>query len=98
MADKVVIYDESTDEITPAENADVLTLLELDTVVTDSHERLHSVTSTDDHTFPGGTSTYLRADGTWQIPPGGGGGVNLDGGYPDSTYGGVSPLDCGGVS
>ena len=32
------------------------------------HDRLHSVTNTSDHTFPGG-STFLRADGTWQTPP-----------------------------
>ena len=24
--------------------------------------------------------------------------ANLDGGYPDSTYGGISPIDAGGVS
>lgn len=29
------------------------------------HDRQHSVTSTDDHTFPGGTD-FLRSDGTWQ--------------------------------
>lgn len=32
---------------------------------------------------PGGTTTYLRADGTWAAPPGGSGGSgNLDGGDP----------------
>src|SRR3990167_6703182 len=34
------------------------------------HTRLHTVTQTLDHTFPGG-STFLRADGTWASPPGG---------------------------
>jgi len=34
------------------------------------HTRLHTVTDTSDHTFPGG-STFLRADGTWASPPGG---------------------------
>ena len=35
------------------------------------HDRQHSVTATADHTFPGGTSTFLRADGTFAVPPGG---------------------------
>lgn len=37
------------------------------------HDRQHAVVSTDDHTFPGGTSNFLRADGTWATPPSGGG-------------------------
>ena len=35
------------------------------------HSRLHTVTATADHTFPGGTSTFLRADGTFAAPGGG---------------------------
>jgi hypothetical protein len=31
------------------------------------HARQHSTTSASDHTFPGGTSTFLRADGAWVI-------------------------------
>lgn len=34
----------------------------------------HSITGTE-HTFPGGTSTFLRADGTFATPAGGGGGT-----------------------
>jgi microcystin-dependent protein len=34
------------------------------------HVQQHAVTSTADHTFPGG-STFLRADGTFASPPGG---------------------------
>lgn len=30
------------------------------------HDRQHSITETADHTFPGGTTTFLRADGTFQ--------------------------------
>jgi hypothetical protein len=37
------------------------------------HARQHSITSASDHTFPGGTTTYLRADGTFATPAGGGG-------------------------
>lgn len=40
----------------------------------DHHNRLHTVTDVADHTFPGGTTTFLRADGTFATPPGGGGG------------------------
>jgi len=32
------------------------------------HARQHSVTSGDDHTFPGGTTDFLRADGTFAAP------------------------------
>ena len=32
---------------------------------------------------PGGTSTFLRADGAWAAPPGGGGGGLADGSYGD---------------
>lgn len=35
------------------------------------HNQQHSITSTSDHTFPGGTSTYLRADGSFATPSGG---------------------------
>ena len=35
------------------------------------HTRQHSVTASADHTFPGGTSTFLRADGTFAAPSGG---------------------------
>lgn len=37
------------------------------------HAQVHSVTAVD-HTFPGGTSTFLRADGAFAAPPGGGAG------------------------
>lgn len=40
----------------------------------DHHNRLHTVTDVADHTFPGGTTTFLRADGTFATPPGGSGG------------------------
>lgn len=36
------------------------------------HARQHSITSSSDHSFPGGTTTYLRADGTFVTPAGGG--------------------------
>lgn len=36
------------------------------------HDRQHSITATADHTFPGGTTTFLRADGTFATPSGGG--------------------------
>jgi hypothetical protein len=32
------------------------------------HARQHSTTSASDHTFPGGTTTFLRADGTYATP------------------------------
>jgi hypothetical protein len=32
------------------------------------HVRSHSVTSASDHSFPGGTTTFLRADGTFATP------------------------------
>ena len=35
------------------------------------HDRQHSITDSADHTFPGGTSTFLRADGTFATPSGG---------------------------
>ena len=35
------------------------------------HTRLHTVTDTSDHTFPGGTTTFLRADGTFATAGGG---------------------------
>ena len=34
----------------------------------DHHARQHSSTSAADHTFPGGTTTFLRADGTYAAP------------------------------
>ena len=34
------------------------------------HDRQHSVTSTSDHTFPGGTTNFLRSDGTFAAPSG----------------------------
>jgi hypothetical protein len=39
------------------------------------HVRSHSVTNGSDHTFPGGTSVFLRGDGSFASPPGGGGQV-----------------------
>ena len=39
------------------------------------HNRLHTVTDTNDHTFPGGTTTFLRADGTFATPASSGGGA-----------------------
>jgi len=39
---------------------------------------------------------FLKADATWSVPAGGGGGSpNLDGGFPDTIYGGVTPIDGG---
>lgn len=35
----------------------------------DHHAKQHSVTSALDHTFPGGTTTFLRADGAFAAPP-----------------------------
>lgn len=35
------------------------------------HARQHSATSVADHTFPGGTTNFMRADGTFAAPPGG---------------------------
>ena len=34
----------------------------------DHHARQHSVTAAADHTFPGGTTTFLRADGSFATP------------------------------
>lgn len=42
--------------------------------VTKKHLQQHSITSANDHTFPGGTTLYLRADGTFAEPQGGSGG------------------------
>ena len=36
------------------------------------HIQQHSGTSSADHTFPGGVTTFLRADGTFAATPGGG--------------------------
>ena len=38
-----------------------------------AHTIQHAATNTVDHTFPGGTANFLRADGTFAAPPGGGG-------------------------
>lgn len=38
-----------------------------------AHTIQHAATSTADHTFPGGTANYLRADGSWVTPPTGSG-------------------------
>lgn len=35
------------------------------------HARQHSITSASDHTFPGGTTDFLRADGIFATPSGG---------------------------
>ena len=35
----------------------------------DHHAKQHSVTSALDHTFPGGTTSFLRADGAFATPP-----------------------------
>lgn len=40
---------------------------------------------------PGGTTTFLRADGTWSIPPGGGSGVT-DGDYGDVIVSGTGTV------
>ena len=44
------------------------------------HDRQHSITSASDHTFPGGTTNFLREDGTFAAPPGGSGAPT------DATY------------
>jgi hypothetical protein len=62
-----------------ANAAAVLATLGLTTVASNSHARQHSITSTDDHTFPGGSVNFLRADGTFAAPPGSGGGGTLPG-------------------
>lgn len=41
----------------------------------DHHARDHSIIGGTHTGFPGGTSDYLRADGTFATPPGGGGGT-----------------------
>lgn len=43
----------------------------------------------------GGTTNFLRADGSWAAPGGGGGSPDLDGGDAFSIYGGTSPIDGG---
>jgi hypothetical protein len=40
----------------------------------DHHTKLHTVTDTAHHTFPGNSTVFLRGDGTWATPSGGGGG------------------------
>jgi hypothetical protein len=58
-----------------ASMAELASQAELDAhaALTTHHARLHSITSGSDHSFPGGTSTFLRADGSFAAPPGGGG-------------------------
>ena len=47
-----------------------------------THSRAHVVTSATDHTFPGGTTTYLRADGSFATPPGGSASITAGAGVP----------------
>lgn len=61
---------------------------DLDTVTADQHHtEVHSAAEPGPHTFPGGTTTFLRGDGAFAVPPGGGGGgsateVEVDLGAP----------------
>jgi hypothetical protein len=41
------------------------------TPIAQAHDRQHSITSGSDHTFPGGTTNFLRADGIFAAPAGG---------------------------
>jgi hypothetical protein len=43
----------------------------------DHHAQAHSVIGGDHSGFPGGTTNFLRADGTFAAPPGGGGGPSV---------------------
>jgi hypothetical protein len=45
------------------------------------HARQHVITAAADHTFPGGTTDFLRADGTFAAPPTGQGGTT-----PEQSY------------
>jgi hypothetical protein len=50
---------------------------DLDTVTADQHHtEVHSAAEPGPHTFPGGTTTFLRGDGAFAVPPGGGGGAS----------------------
>lgn len=55
----VKLYGVTMCPLTPAQGSDK------------AHDRLHDIDGVDDHTFPGGTTTYLRADGTFATPTGG---------------------------
>lgn len=64
------------------------------------HVRQHAATSAGDHTFPGGTSNFLRADGTFAAPPADGGGPTIvvkeliaDFASPGTSMGKVTGLD-----
>lgn len=49
---------------------------------------------------PGGSAsstTFLRGDGTWAIPTGGTAVINIDGGEPNTNYGGMNSLDGGNL-
>lgn len=66
------------------------------------HARLHTVINAADHTFPGGTTNFLREDGSWQ-PPSGGGHTIEDEGTPltqqtslNFVGAGVTAADSGG--
>jgi hypothetical protein len=61
-----------------------------DVSVNDHHTQTHSIIGADHSSFPGGTTTFLRADGSFAITPGGApsgpaGGV-LSGTYPDPGF------------
>jgi hypothetical protein len=43
----------------------------------------------------GGTTNYLRADGTWAAPATGGGYTNIDGGNASSSYGSITNINGG---
>ena len=40
---------------------------------------------------------YLKADATWDLPAGGGGDYNIDGGHADTVYGASLTVDGGGA-
>lgn len=68
------------------------------------YQRKRVFTATEDGSVPasgGGTTTFLRADGTWAIPSGGGGGSLSDGDYGDIVVSGsatVFTIDSGVVT
>lgn len=68
------------------------------------YQRKTAFTSTEDGIVPasgGGTTAFLRADGTWAIPSGGGGGSLSDGDYGDivvSSSAAVFTVDAGVIS
>jgi hypothetical protein len=53
------------------------------------HARLHVVADTNDHTFPGGTATFLRADGSWASPAASGVGGSAKGWVGDGSDGNI---------